>query len=143
MKTDNRSVGNHFEQDMANILFEHGFWVHIMQQTKSGQPADIIAVKGRYHTLIDCKVVSDNNGFSFDRIEENQKFAMRVFHKRCLNVCYFAIRLPDGEIRMVSMDRIETIKNRGKRKLTENELKTQAWPLDKWLDSSETWAEDV
>ena len=52
MKTDNRSRGGRFEQEMAEKLAENGFWCHVMQQNKAGQPADLIAVKGRYHTLI-------------------------------------------------------------------------------------------
>ena len=61
MKTDNRSSGTRFEQDFANLLAEHGFWAHVMQQNKAGQPADIIAVKGKFHTLIDCKEISDTD----------------------------------------------------------------------------------
>lgn len=143
-KTDNRSNGGRFEQDLSHELAEHGFWVHVLQQNKSGQPADIIAVKGKFHTLIDCKVISDNNGFPFERIEENQKYAMKLFQRRCGELCYFAMRLPDGSVWMVSMERLETLKGRGKKKLTEHEIRnTQAWSLEKWLDASDTWAEDV
>ena len=53
--TDNRTTGNRFEQELSDILAEHGFWVHVMQQNKAGQPADIVAMRGRFHTLIDCK----------------------------------------------------------------------------------------
>ena len=81
-KTDNRTIGGKFEQDLSHILAENGFWVHVMQQNKAGQPADLIAVKGRYHTLIDCKVISDENGFPFERVEENQKYAMYWWMRR-------------------------------------------------------------
>ena len=40
---NNKTSGNRFEQDFANLLAEHGFWAHVMQQNKAGQPADIIA----------------------------------------------------------------------------------------------------
>jgi len=142
-KTDNRTNGGRFEQDLSHALAEDGFWVHVMQQNKSGQPADIIAVRGKFHTLIDCKVVSDDNGFPFDRIEDNQKFAMRMFQKKCGDLCYFAIKLPDETIWLVSLERIETLKGRGKKKLTDQEIRTQTWSLEKWLDSSRTWAEDI
>ena len=142
-KTDNRTQGNRFEQDFAQILFDHGFWVHVMQQNKAGQPADIIAIKGKYHTLIDCKVISDDKGFPFERVEENQKYAMRMFHRKCFETCYFALRLPDGEIRLITLDRIEVLKSHGRKRLTEHDIQEHAWPLETWLKASETWAEDV
>lgn len=144
MKTDNRSTGNRFEQELSHVLAEHGFWVHVLQQNKAGQPADIIAVKGKYHTLIDCKVISSEDGdFPFDRVEENQKFAMRMFQRKCCELCYFALKLRDGEVRMVSLERIETLKGRGRKRLSEKDMGTQTWSLEKWLDASDTWAEDV
>ena len=142
-KTDNRTNGGRFEQELAKTLADSGFWVHVMQQNKAGQPADIIAIRGAYHTLIDCKVVSDDGGFPFSRIEENQKFAMRMFFRKAKELCYFAIRLPDDEIRMVTMERLETLKNRGKTRITDEELRTQTWPLEEWIKSSKNWAEET
>ena len=81
MKTDNRTTGGRFEQELGDILAAHGFWVHIMQQNKAGQPADIIAVKGKFHTLIDCKVC-ENGFFAFERIEDNQRSAMKLFFRK-------------------------------------------------------------
>ena len=142
-KTDNRTNGNRFEQEFANILAANKFWVHVMQQNKSGQPADIIAIKGRYHTLIDCKVISTDQGFQFDRVEENQKYAMRLFQKRCGELCYFALKLPSGAIRLINLERIETLRNRGRKRLTEKDMEEQTWSLEKWLEASTMWAEDV
>ena len=140
-KTDNRSTGGRFEQELSHMLADAGFWVHVMQQNKAGQPADIIAVKGVYHTLIDCKVC-DKGFFSFDRIEENQKMAMRMFQRKCENLCYFALKMADGSMWMISLERIETLKGRGKKRLTMDDLKGgQAWRMDNWLDSSDIWSE--
>ena len=136
-KTDNRTNGGRFEQELAKILAEHGFWVHVMQQNKAGQPADIIAVKHGFHTLIDCKVISDGNGFSFERVEENQKYAMRTFQRKADELCYFALKLPDGTIWLVSLERIETLKLRGKKKLTENEIRHCTWSLENWLEKAD------
>lgn len=142
MKTDNRSVGNRFEEEMCQILHDHGFWAHNMKQGPSGQPADIIAVKGKFHTLIDAKEIADNKGFPFSRVEENQKLAMRMFQKRCGELCYFAMRIPDGSIWLVSMERIETLRNRGNSRLTEEEIRRQTWSLEKWLEAADTWGKD-
>ena len=140
--TDNRTIGGQFELELAEELANNGFWVHIMQQNKSGQPADIIAVRGKWHTLIDCKVISDDKGFPFDRVEENQKYAMRMFTRKANELCYFAFRLPDGTVWLVSLERIETLKGRGKKRLTDNEIRNQTWSLQKWIESSKVWAEN-
>lgn len=136
-KSYNRAVGERFEQELAKILAEHGFWVHVMQQNKAGQPADIIAVKHGFHTLIDCKVISDDKGFSFERVEENQKYAMRTFQRRADELCYFALKLPDGSVWMVSLERIETLKLRGKNKLTQNDIIGRTWSLENWLEKAD------
>ena len=141
-KTDNRTTGGRFEQELSHALAERGFWVHVMQQNKAGQPADIIAVKGKYHTLVDCKVC-DNGFFSFDRIEDNQRLAMKTFFRKCGELCYFALRLPDNSVWMISLERCETLKNRGKKRITEEDIRTGTWSLEAWLDSSDTWAEDT
>ena len=59
----NRKIGNSFETEFCELLFQHGFWCHNMAQNAAGQPADVIAVKGKTAYLIDCKVCS-NNRFS-------------------------------------------------------------------------------
>lgn len=141
-KTDNRSTGNRFEQELSHILADNGFWVHVMQQNKAGQPADIVALRGRFHTLIDCKVC-DNGFFSFDRIEENQKMAMKMFFRKAGELCYFALKLPNGSIRMISLERTETLRGRGKKRLSAEDIEKETWHLDSWLESSRIWAEDT
>lgn len=140
-KTDNKTLGNHFEQELAEILSNHGFWCHVMQQNKAGQPADIIAVKGKFHTLIDCKVCEDGT-FPFRRVEENQRMAMRMFSRKASELCYFAFKLPKGPIRLISMSRIQTLEGRKCKRLNEENMTSETWNLEDWLDSSNTWAED-
>ena len=142
-KTDNRTVGGKFEQELSHQLAECGFWVHVLQQNKSGQPADIIAIKGKFHTLIDCKVISDDKGFFFKRVEENQRSAMRMFQKKTGELCFFALKLPDESVWMISLERIEVLRNRGNSRIMEQNIRTQTCPLDKWLKDSSVWAEDI
>lgn len=141
-KTDNRTTGGRFEQELSHILADNGFWVHVMQQNKAGQPADIIALRGRFHTLIDCKVC-ENGFFAFERIEDNQRSAMKMFFRKAGELSYFALKLPDGSIRMVSLERCETIKNRGKSRISAEDMQKETWNLDSWLESSRTWSEDI
>lgn len=139
----NKSSGNKFEQDFAELLSKHGFWAHVMQQNKAGQPADIVAIRGRFHTLIDCKEISnEKDGFPFSRVEENQRLAMKTFTKKCGELCYFALKLPDGTIRMVSMSRIESLENRGLKSIIPRSMKTETWNIEDWLESSKVWSED-
>lgn len=130
MKTDNRTNGGRFEQELSHILAEHGFWVHVMQQNRAGQPADIIAAKGKYHTLIDCKVVSDGNGFLFRRVEENQRLAMKRFTERCKWACWFAIKLPDESIYMLSYPYLMSLEKEGQKSISEKEIREELWDLD-------------
>lgn len=141
MAESNRASGGRFEQELSHILAENGFWVHVMQQNKAGQPADIIALRGRFHTLIDCKVC-DNGFFAFERIEENQKSAMKMFFRKAGELCYFALKLPDGTIRMVSLERCETLRGRGYKRITAERMSQETWSLEKWLDGSKVWSED-
>lgn len=141
-KTDNRTVGGRFEQELSHTLAEAGFWVHVFQQNNAGQPADIIAVRGRFHTLIDCKVC-DGGVFPFERIEENQRLAMKTFFNKAGELSYFALKLPDGKIRMVSLERCETLKVRGYKRITAEKMQTETWSLENWLESSKVWSEDA
>lgn len=142
MKTDNRSRGGRFEQEMAEKLAEHGFWCHVMQQNKAGQPADLIAVKGRYHTLIDCKVVSEKKGFPFEHIEENQRLAMQKFYKIAWEGCYFALRLTDGSVWLLGFGKILRMMEQGKTRLTSEEIRTKTWTLNDWLRAADDWSKE-
>lgn len=129
----NKEIGNRFEKEMSKTLAENGFWCHVMQQNKAGQPADIIAVKGRYHTLIDCKEMSDDR-FEFYRAEENQRLAMNRFQKRGGGVCWFALKMPDGEVRMLGYPIMLRNEKDGKKSLGGEELMINTVPLSAWLN---------
>lgn len=98
--TSNRKVGNDFEQDLCEILFEYGFWTHNLAQNQAGQPADVIAVRNRRAYLIDCKVCSTSKGFSFKRMEDNQDLSMTLWQECGNGEGWFAILLA-GQIYMI------------------------------------------
>lgn len=143
MKTDNRSNGGRFEQELSHMLAENGFWSHVMQQNKSGQPADIIAVRGKYHTLIDCKVISDHGGFKLERVEENQRMAMDRFIRNAWEICWFAMKLPDGDIWMVGCNKTEFFIASGKKVMSEDDIRKHGWDIEKWLNATKLWSEDT
>lgn len=129
----NKSIGNQFEQDLAKMLADAGFWVHVLQQNKAGQPADLIVAKGRYATLIDCKVISTENGFPLSRVEENQKLAMASFCKRTGIPCWFAFRLPGRDIRFISAETVCCFKTR----ISNDDIQLIGFPLNEWISYAE------
>ena len=96
----NRKIGNDFESQLCEILFEYGYWVHNFTQNQSGQPADIIAVKNGKPYLIDCKVCS-NDRFVLSRMEDNQNLSMEYWSDCKNGHGWFAMLLTDGEVYMV------------------------------------------
>lgn len=99
----NRKLGNTFESEFCEMLFNKGYWVHNMAQNQAGQPADVIAVKNGKSFLIDCKVC-ENDTFPFSRIESNQHTAMRLWHDSGNGYGWFALKLSDGEVYMINHD---------------------------------------
>ena len=129
----NKKIGNRFESELCDILSEHGFWVHLLNQNKSGQPADIIAVRNKVSHLIDAKVCS-NNTFPFSRIEENQDLAMELW-KDCGNgLGWFALKIrdTDNQIYMISHYTMKAYRNR-QASLSEKEIVELGIPIERWV----------
>ena len=143
MTESNKKSGNRFELVMSNLLAERGFWSHVLQQNKSGQPADIIAVKGKYHTLIDCKVISDHDGFPLSRVEENQRLAMKRFMERGGECGWFALKLPDDTVWMVSITTIGFIEKQGVKSIPEKLIREKLWSVEEWLKAADEWSKDI
>ena len=97
----NKKLGNSFEQELCEKLSEYGFWVHCLAMNKSGQPADVIAVRNKQSYLIDAKVVSTRRGFALSRVEENQDLAMDLWNSKGNGQGWFAFKLPTEDIFMI------------------------------------------
>lgn len=91
----NRAMGSDGEKKLAQMLAEKGFWVHLLQQNKAGQPCDIIAVDrdGRGH-LIDSKVCA-NSKFDLARIEPNQELVAQKWNSITGLELWFALWIGD------------------------------------------------
>ena len=133
-KQDNRTQGGRFEQELAQKLYEAGFWAHVIQQNKAGQPADIICCKGLYSALIDAKLRSTEGGFPLRRVEENQRYAMKRFTDRTGNACWFAVKLADGEIHMISSLFVFDMIQHDRSAISEDFIRGYTMTFDKWLD---------
>jgi Holliday junction resolvase len=127
---NNKTLGNSFENEFAQILYDNGFWVHLLNQNKSGQPADVIAAKnGKVH-LIDCKVCSDNT-FPLSRIEENQDMAMDMW-KECGNgIGWFALKTEFG-IYMLTHYVMKAWRN-SHQSLSAGDIVNLGLPVERWI----------
>ena len=93
----NRLNGIRFEDEIAQMFQERGWWVHNMTQNKSGQPADLLVVNPLDVYLLDCKVCKGNE-FALSRIEPNQASAMAYWKSLTRRRAGFIIRRGDGRI---------------------------------------------
>lgn len=71
----NKSSGTGFERDFAEYMAEKGYWAHVFQDNRNGQPFDIILAKDGNTQAGDCKVC-ENDVFRLSRMEPNQISAM-------------------------------------------------------------------
>lgn len=73
-KSKQLELGNETEEEVAKFFKKNGFWSYITPKKVSGQPVDIIAIKGNVSWLVDAKHLSikDKSSFPFSRIEANQ-----------------------------------------------------------------------
>lgn len=134
---NNKQAGTAFEKDFASILAEHGFWVHIFQDNKNGQPCDVIAARNRQAYLFDCK---DCQGNFFDtrRVEENQYNAMRLFHLTGNNRGMFTIRFQDAPIYLVDYQVMVELRDKGIRNLDRVSIALYGRTLGSWLEEFNT-----
>ena len=131
MKVINKKLGNDFEQELCQILADAGYWTHNFASKKTGQPADIIAVKNGKAYLIDAKVCM-YEVFPFRRIEENQHLSMDMWIE-CGNVTpYFALKARN-EIYMVSYEFIKELSKQGKKQLNLEDMNKYGVRLAIWL----------
>lgn len=131
----NRAVGNAFEQELCELLFEYGFWVHNLKQDNSGQPADVIAVRNKVSYLIDAKDCS-SKGFDLRRVEENQITAMQLWHECGNGQGWFALRV-DDEVYMLSYPIIMMFKQGTRNSIPLSEIPKIAKPLREWVRECE------
>ena len=127
----NKKLGNKFEKELSEILYNAGYWVHLLNQNKNGQPADIIAVKNKKADLIDAKVCSLEK-FAFKRVEENQRLSMQMFIE-CGNTTPYIALKARNEIYMLSYKTIRDLIKQGKKQLNFAEINKYGTRLSTWL----------
>lgn len=87
----NKSKGNSFEQFFGNLLAYNGYWAHVLQDNRNGQPFDVFATKDDISYAFDCKEC-ESDRFQLSRMESNQISAMNRWIETGNSHAYFAIR---------------------------------------------------
>ena len=128
---NNKKLGNSFEQELCEKLAGYGFWTHNLAMNKSGQPADIIAVRNKQAYLIDAKVCS-SRGFALSRVEENQDLSMDLWNSKGNGQGWFAFKLPTNEIYMLPHICVKAFMV-SKSTLPCSEIFQIGKPLEKWV----------
>lgn len=128
---NNKYLGNKFEKELSEILYDAGYWVHLLNQNKNGQPADIIAVKNSISYLIDAKECT-RDIFSFKRIEYNQELSMDMWIECGNTIPYFALKARN-EIYMVAYTTIMDLIHKGKKQLNLEDMNKYGTRLATWL----------
>lgn len=128
---NNKYLGNKFEKELSEILYDAGYWVHLLNQNKNGQPADIIAVKNGKAYLIDAKECTWEI-FPFRRMEYNQELSMGLWIECGNTTPYFALKARN-EIYMVSYEFIKELSEQGKKQLNLEDMNKYGVRLATWL----------
>lgn len=127
----NKKLGNRLENDIADLLAEKGFWVHLMQQNSDGQPADIIAVRNTNAYLIDAKACATGKGFVLSRMEENQLLSMTRWAECGNGTGWFALGTETG-IYMLSFDTAITLSNKFSA-MSPEMIQQMCLPIREWV----------
>ena len=140
----NKDKGTQFENEFASILSRHGFWVHLFQDNKNGQPCDVVAARnGRTH-LFDCKDC-EGEMFRLSRMEENQINAMQLFEMTGNSRGMFAVRFPGNRIYLVAYWELKALRDNGVKSISSEECRTRGTELERWLryrDETEDWSDE-
>ena len=106
----NKRDGTKYENEVAKILYDNGYWVTLLTASRSGQPADIVAIKGKRFALLDAKLCK-NDIFEMYRIEPNQIRAMTMLEKRSSHaVAAFVLGMSTGNY-VVSWETMQALLN--------------------------------
>lgn len=98
-KSKQLNVGNESEKEVAVSFFRaNGYWSYITPKKISGQPVDIIAMKGNINWLVDAKhLIADKKSFAFSRIESNQMDSLNYAKSKGVKNLGFVIIQDNGE----------------------------------------------
>lgn len=133
MTGNNKKEGTEFEKNFAFILSKNGFWVHIFQDNKNGQPCDVMASRNGHTYLFDCKDCQRDT-FRLSRMEENQLNAMALFEETGNSRGRFVVRFPGNEIYLSDYRTLKVLRDSGVNGLKRRDFQIYGQSLQPWLD---------
>lgn len=128
----NKKSGSDFEREFALLLASKGFWAHILQDNRNGQPFDLIAARDGVTYVFDCK---DCTGQYFDlrRMEENQRNAMELWQE-CGNIPgVFAVRFPEGGIFLFSYPDLKYYEQNDMKRIRQYNAWSYGYSIDEYM----------
>lgn len=132
-RKSNKKIGNEFEQEFSDILYDNGFWSSIFPQNQRGQPFDVIAGKDNHLFAFDCKVCN-NDRFLIKRIEPNQEESMSLLNEVGCQETFFAIKfVKHDEIYLVRFQNLMMWAKNSK-SIPYSFIKTWGSHIDAWLE---------
>lgn len=140
----NKATGTQFERELASILAQYSFWVHIFQDNHNGQPCDVIAARNGHTYLFDCKDCQ-GNFFRLDRMEENQCSAMKLFELTGNGSGKFVVRFYPAEIYLVSYWQLMALRDKGYKRVDRMDCRMYGQELYHWLaerNKIDGWSEE-
>ena len=128
---NNKLEGTRYENKVAQILYDNGYWVTLLAATHTGQPADIIAIKDSEFALIDAKLCLRDR-FELSRIEPNQIRSMTALEQKSGNaVAVFVLGMSTGNY-IVSWETMRDYLNNGVKSFTAEHCESQFITLEEW-----------
>lgn len=128
---NNKLDGIRYENKVAQILYDNGYWVTLLAATHTGQPADIIAIKDSEFALIDAKLCLRDR-FELSRIEPNQIRAMNALEKKSGHaIAAFVLGMSSGNY-IVSWETIKALMDDDVHSFTEQYCQQQFITLEEW-----------
>ncbi len=129
----NKKAGTDFEREFAGLLSEEGFWVHLFQDNKNGQPCDVVASRNGITYLFDCKDCKKDY-FLLSRMEENQYNAMKLFEETGNEKGKFALRFSNKSVYLIDYDLIRHLQSKGIKQIDEALCENYGRNFDTWSE---------
>lgn len=126
----NKKSGTDFEKEFCQLASKAGFWAHILQDNRNGQPADIILSKDNIAVLVDCKDC-ERKVFPLSRIEENQELAMRKWLNAGNEYALFALKI-ENDVRILIFKTLIILRSSGVKQLNLTQILEYSYSFESW-----------
>ena len=120
---NNKKNGTDFEKKLCDLFAKEGMWSRLEYPSEDGsQPFDLKVIYRNNFYAFECKDCK-NDYFDLNRVEENQRMALRVLFQNLFTFeIYFAFNF-NGEYIFVEADKILDEIKFGTKRITKTKMK--------------------